>query len=484
MGGPIDPAVLGFVMQVHCPRPGPDGTSEVTAVDHVKVFRNREDLRFEGRIHEQILPAIRRAEGDVVWTDLFVVHSGSDHSPLAQSRKLERDFRLLELDLRERPDHPFVLFNLGMTHLDAGNSARAAEFLERTLAVSGAFDSHVRKAYALLAASYSGLGREREALAVCRDGLARFPKDPELRFRLGLLAHRDGKFDEAERAYRAILGDQDVRHFSSIDRDIGGIKTRQNLAVLYHDMGRFDAAEAEWRCVRADRPRYAPALIGLCDCLVRQGKLAEAESEAEQAEPVQELRDGARAARAKVASARGESDGVRRALEACSEGYGDPEALADLCRFLFERGRPADAERRYSSWPGSARTTARPITTSAPSVTRRGGTRRRPATTSVRYSFVPTPPGPDGCSIACGKRRPEAQPVRAGNNAAPPRAPVRRAPPRRDCAGRTRAGRTRAGRTRAGRTQAGVPGRTPHSFNTRGRTRRRPTRRPSRPRGA
>ena len=76
------PNVLGFVDAGPLPgRRGRLGPTDVTAVDHVKLFRNRPDLRFDGRIHEQILPAIRRAGGEVAWTDLYVVHSGSDQSP-------------------------------------------------------------------------------------------------------------------------------------------------------------------------------------------------------------------------------------------------------------------------------------------------------------------------------------------------------------------------------------------------------------------
>ena len=85
-------AILGYVMQVHCPG---SQAGDLTVVDHVKLFRNRPDLRFEFRIHEQILPAIRRANGEVGWTDIYVVHSGSDQSPAGQQRKLERDFRIL-----------------------------------------------------------------------------------------------------------------------------------------------------------------------------------------------------------------------------------------------------------------------------------------------------------------------------------------------------------------------------------------------------
>jgi glycosyltransferase involved in cell wall biosynthesis len=110
--------LLGYVVSVHCP--GASDEADVTVVQHVKLFRNFPQLRFEGRIHEQIIPAIRALGGDIGWTDLFVVHSGYDHSPEAQRRKLERDLRLLHLELDERPDHPFTLFNLAMTYTDAG----------------------------------------------------------------------------------------------------------------------------------------------------------------------------------------------------------------------------------------------------------------------------------------------------------------------------------------------------------------------------
>src|SRR5438309_1300150 len=81
-------------------------TDDVTVVDHAKLFRNRPDLRFEHRIHEQIIPAIRRAGGEVAWTDLFVTHAGYDHSPEGQAHKLERDLRILHRELEEQPNHP------------------------------------------------------------------------------------------------------------------------------------------------------------------------------------------------------------------------------------------------------------------------------------------------------------------------------------------------------------------------------------------
>ena len=245
----VEPGLLGYVVQVHCPGAGDDGdpANDVTVVDHIKLIRNRPDLRFEGRVHEQILPAIRRAGGSVAWTDLYVVHSGSDPSAEAQDRKRRRDLHLLHMELRERPDHPFPLFNVGMTYSDAGQFEEAAEFLRRSIEHSNPDESHLRKAYALLVHAEVRQGLREKALETCRRGRELFPQDTELRFREGVVLHELGRLEESAQAYRDVLAEREERHFTSIDRGLSGFKARQNLAVVYGDMGDLAQAEREWR---------------------------------------------------------------------------------------------------------------------------------------------------------------------------------------------------------------------------------------------
>jgi O-antigen biosynthesis protein len=245
----VDPSVLGHVIQVHCPGGGENGDSatDVTVVDHVKLIRNRPDLRFEGRIHEQVLPSIRRAGGTVAWTDLYVVHSGSDPSPEAQERKRRRDLHLLYLELREQPEHPFTLFNLGMTYADGARFEEAEEFLNRSISRSAPEESHLRKSHALLVYAQMQQGRHGKALATCQRARKLFPRDVELRFREGVILHELGRHEEAAKAYRDVLANADERHFDSVDRGLTGFKARQNLAIVYTDMGDLARAEAEWR---------------------------------------------------------------------------------------------------------------------------------------------------------------------------------------------------------------------------------------------
>jgi len=339
------PGLLGYVMQVDCPGPGPDGDLDMTVVDHVKLFRNLPHLRFEGRIHEQILPAIRRSGGETAWTDVFVLHSGYDHSTEGQERKKQRDLKLLHLELEDQPEHPFTLFNLGMTYADIGEYGPAVEFLTRSLRRSGEGESHVRKAYALLVYSHARLGQAEEARATCARGLSLFPEDAELRFRQAILLHESGRLAEAAAAYLKILHEPGERYFTSVDQGIRGFKARQNLALVYGDQGDWARAEEQWRLVVQEAPRYRQGWRGLAEVLLRRGKAQDASALADRLMAEDSLRAEGLQLRGRLAAAAGEvGDAKRRFREAVAACPNDPELVEVLCRFLFEHGEPAEAE--------------------------------------------------------------------------------------------------------------------------------------------
>jgi tetratricopeptide (TPR) repeat protein len=260
--------VTDFLLQVHIP-PAP-GESGFTVVDHVKLFRNLPHLRFEGCIHEQILESIYRHGGTVERTDLYVVHSGYDYSPEGQKRKRERDLRLLEKDLRDRPDHPFVLFNIGMTAFHLKDFGKAHAALERCLALSKPQESTVRKVYAMLAGCHLEQGDAPGAKARIEQGLAHYPHDPELLFRAGAIYREDGDLMAAEKSYLTLLTHREVGHIDSLDVTMAGFKAHHNLALIYQEMGRLPEAEAQWRAALADQPDFAPSWLGLGELYLQE----------------------------------------------------------------------------------------------------------------------------------------------------------------------------------------------------------------------
>ena len=86
-----------YVVRCACD-PGPNGDGGQTVVDHIRLFPVREDVRWTYAVHEQILPALRRANVPVRWTDVTVRHTGYT-DPALRERKLQRDCKILEAEL-------------------------------------------------------------------------------------------------------------------------------------------------------------------------------------------------------------------------------------------------------------------------------------------------------------------------------------------------------------------------------------------------
>ncbi len=158
----------GYVVRCACD-PGEDGSGGETVVDHIRLFPLREGIRWTYRVHEQILPALRRAKIPVRWTDLTVRHTGYTDRAL-RARKLRRDERILGEELAERPDDPFVLFNLGAIAIERQDWREALELLRRSLAGSAPSDSITRKLYALIAAGAPDARRARPGPGRLRRG--------------------------------------------------------------------------------------------------------------------------------------------------------------------------------------------------------------------------------------------------------------------------------------------------------------------------
>jgi GT2 family glycosyltransferase len=167
--------------------PDPDSGGS-TVVDHVRLFPVREDVRWSYRVHEQILPSLRKAGVGVRWAEATVRHVGYN-DPAVRRRKRERNLAILVSELAERPEDPFVLFHLGQVALESDDPRGALSYLRRSLARSEATDSIVRKLHGLIAQAHQQMGEPAEALVACEAGLASDPDDAELLFRKGIL-HR------------------------------------------------------------------------------------------------------------------------------------------------------------------------------------------------------------------------------------------------------------------------------------------------------
>jgi GT2 family glycosyltransferase/tetratricopeptide (TPR) repeat protein len=338
----LDGDNAAYVMKCRC---APDPHSGVaTAVDHVRLFRNHSNIRWKYRVHEQILPAVRRQGAEVRATEIVIEHVGY-LDPALRARKQERDLRLLRLDLEDNPDDPFTLFNLGWSYEESGRAGDALPLLERSLALSQPSDSIVRKLCALILDCHRKLGRQKEALAVCRDGRRYYPDDAQLLFQESLLLREQGDRAGAEACLLRLLSTSEGPHFASAAEGLRGHLARHNLAVMYQEEGRDAEAEAQWRAALAERPGYAHACLGLGELLLRQGRYGEVEELAVRASNRANSQTwvGNAALRARVHLERGDYGAARAVLdEAIAETPRSALLWMVLSHVLLREGRDLD----------------------------------------------------------------------------------------------------------------------------------------------
>ena len=225
-----------------------------TRVDHVKLFRNKPGIQFEGRIHEQILGSLCMDGSAVARCGALVLHSGYDNSVEGQQKKKERDFKLLELDIRDRPNHPFVMFNFGMTHFYAGDPKLAVKWLKKCVKLSKTEESHRRKAWVLLALSLAKIGKRDEAVQVLKDAYAEYPDDAEIPFQLGCLLRDQKLFDAAKSYFVEVLSKKPSTYLSSVDVGIYNYKTLHNIGSIEHELDNFDEAKHWYKSALATAP--------------------------------------------------------------------------------------------------------------------------------------------------------------------------------------------------------------------------------------
>ncbi|MFZ4509042.1 MAG: glycosyltransferase, partial [Fimbriimonas sp.] len=268
----VPDSVIAFIIPVQFVE---GGAGAGTRVDHVKLFRNV-GAKFEGRIHEQILHSLRSVrDGEIGRIGSPVLHSGYDSSPEGQAKKRARDEKLLKLDLAERPNHPFCLFNLGMTDHYNGNHTGAIGWLRRSISQATPGESHIRKAYTLLGSSLSALGRTEEARQTLLEGLASVGEDPDLRFQLGRVCTSLGAYGEAREHYLAI-GPELPSHISSIDVGILGFRLWHNLGEVELALGNYIDARDYWKRSLEARPDMVESAFSWFGAAVRRENFIDA----------------------------------------------------------------------------------------------------------------------------------------------------------------------------------------------------------------
>lgn len=229
------------------------------AVDHPRLFPRLVGIRWERRIHEVINTAIDRVGIPMVWTDIVIRHIGYA-DPAVHEKKKQRNLVLLQRELAERPDDPFIHYYLGTHAFERERWHEALGHFILSQAKWGTTQSIACKLFAMIAWTNQVLSRYDESLRVCNEGLYYFPEDGELLFRKAITLRYLRKASEAEECFTRILGLGRPKKLYNVEPGIFGHMTRGNLAIIAEERGDYAVAETHWRAVLAECPTHPEAL--------------------------------------------------------------------------------------------------------------------------------------------------------------------------------------------------------------------------------
>jgi tetratricopeptide (TPR) repeat protein len=199
---------------------------EVTVVNHLgegrlgrmramRLFRRHADIRFRGRVHEQVAHDVAAlCDASPSWSvqvleGAVIEHDGYRPEVVARRGKAERNVRLLRRALEESPRDAYLHYKLSK---ELGSSARAREHLEQSAEILLALEPRDLRREALAAEiltvaalAWSESGRPAAALHAAGVAQQAFADHPATRLAIALALHACGRPREAVEEAEAAL---------------------------------------------------------------------------------------------------------------------------------------------------------------------------------------------------------------------------------------------------------------------------------------
>jgi tetratricopeptide (TPR) repeat protein len=221
-----------------------------------RLFRNRPDLRFEGAIHETLVPGLRRirARTGVPIADSAVAldHLGYEGD---LTHKHRRNLPLLQARLEREPRHVYCLDQLGLTLKGLGDEAGAEDAWRRAIDVVRATGStDLAESLAFLHLATLLVDTKRDASALLDEACQRFPQNYSLIWLQARQLLEHGSYTEAMPLFERLAA-IDAAALApaplAFDTSIFGAQAHAALGLCAFRLGRYAESAAHYARAQA-----------------------------------------------------------------------------------------------------------------------------------------------------------------------------------------------------------------------------------------
>ena len=213
----------------------------------VKMFPNFPEIRFEGPVHETVMPALQRLGLPVRDAGVEVRHTGYAEPEVSQ-RKRDYYLRLMESWAADHPEDQATRLRIGHTHYINGERERARECFAQVLeAGTGGMDPQT----SCRAAVFTGRclleeGEYEQAIPYLEQARQLRPDDALVLLSLGDACTKLGQYEKAVEWLQAALRGQ-VDPTFPLDGRFIEYSARFFLGQAHQGLGRIEEATGAWR---------------------------------------------------------------------------------------------------------------------------------------------------------------------------------------------------------------------------------------------
>lgn len=255
-----------------------DGSRDTFTIHLLRIFRNSPQIRWEYCIHEQVLESILRAGYTLQQIPVQYFHKGYDLSPEQMKRKHERNVLLLTKHLQKNPQDGYMWFQRAKTYRALMNRTNAIADIQQALKFLD--NNHSARPQALNEAALLAY-QEKNFIQAIQHANESLQIIAQQKFALYICAeslYEIGQYDVAISCYTAMkeLKEQSPAAMILGDYSVPAEQVEFRIGKCYAAKNDWDKAEVFFRNGNALNPLDVSCLIGIANCLVKQGRFHDA----------------------------------------------------------------------------------------------------------------------------------------------------------------------------------------------------------------
>jgi tetratricopeptide (TPR) repeat protein len=255
-------------------RPGNTGSEFVQA----RMFPNRNDIRFEGAIHEQMMPCALRLGLSMEKRDVVIEHHGYADPEKLKSKAL-RNIELLLAKYPAESCDPVTAVEIADSYRLISDVNEARKWYDVVLAVPRCAEETpviASQAHMGIGSIFNESGEYEKAIPHFKASLQLAPWRTDALYLLAVCYDRAGAPDEAIDCLRRILAASPAPGQVSVDFRAVRLKAVQRLLRLLTEQKRTGEASAETQAAMTAFPDRPEVFLMAGKVLLSQGRLIEA----------------------------------------------------------------------------------------------------------------------------------------------------------------------------------------------------------------